>query len=94
MILVYLKRILEITVRLIIKIFLEYEGSPFQTPDPQYDDPAVKYFRKSIQSSENKLPLKVPKLNLNLNCKMEINKGFLYPLCNSPKRKEYYRQVI
>jgi len=62
--------------------------------EPQYNDPAVRYFRKSIQESENSQPFKVPRLNFNTKIKNFMSKGFLYPLWNSPKRKEYYKDVL
>ena len=61
-----------------------------QNEAPKWADPAIKYFQKEVMSSIAMETGKIPKLNL----RNVSNNHFLYPLCNSPKRKEYYKDTI
>lgn len=60
--------------------------SQFQQNEPEWNDPAFKYFKKEVQNAQSS-ELKVSRLNLT-DSNIKMRKGFLYPLCNSPKRKE------
>lgn len=56
---------------------------------PQWDDPATKYFKNNLSITINE-----PQIQSNKTLNRTVNNHFLYPLCNSPKRKEYYNQVL
>lgn len=59
---------------------------------PQWNDPATKYIKQSIVQ-------KMPNMTQYPGTMMRIDLGqnpsnhFLYPLCNSPKRKQYYQEM-
>ena len=60
---------------------------------PTWNDPAIRYFKKEtlVNAAGN---IKMQGLNLTSNLKPIPNKHFLYPLCNSPRRKEAYKDIM
>lgn len=81
-----------------ISDYLRYQGltnnMSFENEAPQWNDPAIKYIKKSILESTTYSKPRIPRLSFNQNLEQTMNKHFLYPLCNSPKRKEYYKEMI
>lgn len=65
----------------------EYDG-------PMWNDPAIKYIKRSFTNQETLNAAKAHNLNINISFNQTASSNFLYPLCNSPKRKEYYREMF
>ena len=60
---------------------------------PQWNDPAVKYFKKSINDNANIIRRITNNEKLKIGGDRAINKNFLYPLWNSPKRRQCYKEI-
>lgn len=74
--------------------YLNLEDALGQDKAPQWNDPATRYFKNALFENEAQRTVMNRNQRLNRNLGITTNNHFLYPLCNSPKRKEYYREVL
>ncbi|CAI2384135.1 unnamed protein product [Moneuplotes crassus] len=66
-----------------------------KTLKDHWKDPATNYFKKSILEKQRTDVLSNSKNAKTIDCEdYQDETTFMYPLCNSPTRKEYYREVM